>query len=81
MRFNLMKRKFLTEKELKRVSPGSPYYVEKGTYLTPLAQEVARQRNNAIIECESLDAVRSFRANNKILSIAANSHEELLRKV
>ena len=49
MRFNLMKRKFLTEKELKRVSPGSPYYVEKGTYLTPLAQEVARQRNNAII--------------------------------
>ena len=79
MRFNLMKRKFLTEKELKRVGPGSPYYVEKGTYLTPLAQEVARQRNNAIIECESLDEIRSFRANNKILSIAANSQGGILK--
>ena len=80
MRFNLMKRKFLTEKELKRVRPGSPYYVEKGTYLTPLAQEVARQRNNAIIECESLDEIRRFKANNKILSIAANSHGGILKE-
>lgn len=80
MWFNLMKRKFLTENELKRVSPGSPYYVEKGTYLTPLAQDVARQRNNPIIECESLDEIKSLRTNNKTLAIAANSHGRILKE-
>lgn len=66
-----MKRKFLTEKELKRIAPGAPCYIAKGTCLTPLAQEVAIQRQNAIIECDSLEEMTRLKPYDKRLALGA----------
>jgi len=66
-----MKRKFLTEKELKRIAPGAPCYVAKGTCLTPLAQEVAAQRQNAIIECDTLEEITQLKPYDKRLALGS----------
>ena len=66
-----MKRNFLTEKELRNVAPGSPCYVEKGTCLTPLALEIAAQRGNAIIECDSPAEINRLKAYDKRLALGA----------
>ena len=77
-----MKRNFLTEKELRRIAPGSPCYVEKGTYLTPLALEIAAQRGNTIIECESSEEVNRLKADNQRLALgAAEPNGELRQKI
>ncbi len=66
-----MKRNFLTEKELRDIAPGSPCYVEKGTCLTPLALEMAAQRGNAIIECDSSEEINRLKAYDKRLALGA----------
>ena len=66
-----MKRTFLTEKELRNIAPGSPCYVVKGTRLTPLALEIAAQRGNAIIECETPEEIQRLKAFDKRLALGA----------
>ena len=77
-----MKRTFLTEKELRNIAPGSPCYVVKGTRPTPLALEVAAQRGNAIIECDTPEEIERLKAFDKRLALgAAPSRRELGRKI
>lgn len=76
-----MKRTFLTEKELRNLAPGSPCYVVKGTCFTPLALEVAAQRGNVIIECDTPEEIQRLKAFDKRLALgAAPSQRELERK-
>lgn len=73
-----MKRTFLTEKELRNIAPGSPCYVVKGTSLTPLALEIAAERGNAIIECDTAEEIQRLKAFDKRLALgAAPSQREL----
>lgn len=77
-----MKRNFLTEKELRSIAPGSPCYVEKGTHVTPLALEMAAQRGNAIIECDSPEEINRLKAYNQRLALgAAEQGGGLLQKI
>ncbi len=77
-----MKRTFLTEKELRNIAPGSPCYVVKGTCLTPLALEVAAQRGNAIVECDTPEEIERLKAFDKRLALgAAPSQRDLGRKI
>ena len=58
-----MTRKVLTERDVKSLPPGSPCYVEQGTLLTPLAREIALERQNTIVEFQNgkdLIAVKRF---------------------
>ena len=77
-----MKRTFLTEKELRNIAPGSPCYVVKGTCLTPLALEIAAQRGNSIIGCDTPEEIQRLKAFDKRLGLgAAPSRQELGRTI
>lgn len=77
-----MKRTFLTEKELRNIAPGSPCYVVKGTCLTPLALEIAAQRGNTIIECDTPEEIQRLKAFDKRLALGATpSQRGLERKI
>ena len=77
-----MKRTFLTEKELRNIAPGSPCYVVKGTCLTPLALEIAAQRGNAIVECDTPEEIHRLKAFDKRVALgAAESHQELGQQI
>ena len=73
-----MQQTFLTEKELRDTPPGSPCYVVKGTRLTPLALEIAAERGNAIVECDTLEEIQRLKAFDKRVALgAAPSRREL----
>ena len=73
-----MKRTFLTENELRNIAPGSPCYVVKGTFLTPQALEIAAQRGNAIIECNTPEEIHNFKSFDKRLALGATSSQREL---
>lgn len=77
-----MRQTFLTEKELRDTPPGSPCYVVKGTRLTPLALEIAAERGNAIVECDTLEEIQRLKAFDKRVALgAAPSRRELERTI
>lgn len=57
---------------MKQLEPGSPCYVLKGTLITALALELAAQRNNEIIECETLGEVASLKPSSRRLALGAD---------
>jgi ribose 5-phosphate isomerase B len=67
-----MSRKILTEQDVKSLPPGSPCYVEHGTILTPLAREVALERQNAIIECSSGDDPAEMKSFERRIALGAD---------
>jgi ribose 5-phosphate isomerase B len=67
-----MNKPVLTESDIKRLEPGSPCYVLKGTLVTALARELAVQRQIPIQECESATEVASMRAVNRRVALGAD---------
>ena len=67
-----MNRKVLTEQDVKRLLPGSPCYVEAGTILTPLAREIADDRQNTIIVCANGEELASLKAYNRRIALGAD---------
>jgi ribose 5-phosphate isomerase B len=67
-----MSRKVLTEQDVKSLPPGSPCYVEHGTILTPLAREVALERQNAIVECDSGDDPAEMKRFERRIALGAD---------
>jgi ribose 5-phosphate isomerase B len=67
-----MPRKVLTEQEVKSLPPGSPCYVERGTILTPLAQEVALARQNVIVEYNSGEEPNQMKSFERRMALGAD---------
>jgi len=67
-----MTRKVLTEREVKSLPPGSPCYVEYGTLLTPLAIEVALERQNAIVEFQNGEDLAEMKSFERRIALGAD---------
>jgi ribose 5-phosphate isomerase B len=75
-----MTRKVLTEQDVKSVPPGSPCYVEHGTILTPLAREIALQRQNTIVECKSGEDLAELKSHERQIAIGADHNGWALKE-
>jgi ribose 5-phosphate isomerase B len=67
-----MNRPVLTEADIKRLKPGSPCYVLKGTLVTALARELAAERQSEIVECDSLAEVANLKATDRRIALGAD---------
>ncbi|MEW5975135.1 MAG: ribose 5-phosphate isomerase B [Acidobacteriota bacterium] len=67
-----MSKKVLTEEDVRRVGPGSPCYVEPGTIVTPLAQEIAHERQNQILVAVDSSELAERKAYNRRLALGAD---------
>src|SRR5215475_14379032 len=72
-----MARKVLTEQEVRNLPPGSPFYIERGALLTPLAREVALARQNSIVECDNPTQMKSF---ERLIALGADHEGWALRQ-
>lgn len=67
-----MNKPVLTEADIKQLEPGSPCYVLKGTLITALARELAAERQNLILECESTFDLGELKASNRRIALGAD---------
>jgi len=75
-----MNKKFLTEQDVRGLLPGSPCYVEAGTILTPLAREMADQRQNIIVECASAEELVRLKAYSRLVALGADNPGWILKE-
>ncbi len=75
-----MSRTVLTEAEVKQLEPGSPCYVVKGTLITALARELAAQRRNEIVECDTPAEVANLKPSSRRVALGADHGGWVLKK-